>query len=303
MRTPRPGLVPADDAAARSFAGIMAILAFLAALTAAAAVTLSGSAAEWGAALAQEVTLQVLPRVGRDLDQDVARALALAGATPGVASATALSRRETDALLEPWFGQGLDLGDLPAPRLVVVSLAPATSFDLAGLRARLAAELPSARLDDHQGWLALLTGTARALVWGASGLIVLVLSAALLAVTFATRGALAGNRRTVEVLHWVGADDRFIARVVARRFVRLGLVGSAVGGIAAALVTSALGPAMRVADGSSQAGQALTGSWTFGWAALACIPCVAMALALASGLVSHWSVRRLLRESRLSDAR
>lgn len=297
MSAPPPGLLPADDAAARSFAGIMAILALLAGLAVAAAATLSAGAAEWRAALTREVTVQVLPRAGRDLDHDVARATALANATPGVASSAALSRRETDALIEPWLGQGLDLSDVPAPRLVLVRLGPG-SFDVAGLRARLAAELPSARLDDHAGWLASLAGTARALVWGAAALVALVLSAALLAVTFATRGALAANRRTLEVLHWVGADDSFIARAFARRFVRLGLAGSAVGGVAAALVAFAFGPAMRAADGGSGAGQALTGSWTVGWAGLACIAGVVVTLALASGLASHWSVRRLLRETR-----
>lgn len=296
MSAPRSGLVPADDAAARSFAGIMAILAFLAALAAAAAATLSASAAEWGAALAQEVTLQVLPRTGRDLDQDALRAAALARATPGVASATALSRRESDALLEPWFGRDLDLGDLPAPRLVVVRLESAASPDLPGLRARLGAELPSARLDDHSGWLASLAGKARALVWGASALVALVMGAALLATTFATRGALAVNRPIVEVLHWVGADDRFIARAFARRFFRLGAAGSAVGGVAAALAASLVGPAMRIAG--PETGEALTGSLTVGWSGLACIAAVSLTLALASGLASRWSVRRLLREGR-----
>lgn len=290
--------MPADDAAARSFAGILAILAFLAALAAAAAATLFANAAEWGAALAQEVTLQVLPRTGRDLDEDVARAMVLARATPGVASATALSRRETEALLEPWFGRGLDLGELPAPRLVVVRLGPGASPDLAGLRARLGAELPSARLDDHSGWLASLAGKARALVWGASALVALVMGAALLATTFATRGALAANRPIVDVLHWVGADDRFIARAFARRFFRLGAAGSAVGGVAAALAASAVGPAMRISGAGPETGEALTGSVAIGWSGLASIAAVSLALALASGLASRWSVRRILREGR-----
>lgn len=298
MSALRPGLVPADDAAARSFAGIMAILAFLAALAAAAAVSLSATAADWGAALAQEVTLQVLPRTGRDLEQDVARAAALARATSGVASATVLSRRETDSLLEPWFGQGLDIGDLPAPRLVVVRLGAARSADLTGLREKLVTELPFARLDDHSGWIASLVGSARVLVWGAFALVVLVMGAALLATTFATRGALAANRRTVEVLHWVGADDRFIARAFASRFARLGLAGSAVGGLAAACVAAAIIPAIRATDAGLRDGGSLTGVPQVGWTGLASIAVVVVALALASGLASHSSVSRLLRDSR-----
>ncbi len=304
MSAPRPDLVPADDAAARSFGGIIAILAFMAALAIAVAAALSASAAEWGTVLSREVTVQVLPRTGRDLDEDVARAAVLARATLGVVSATALSRRETDALLEPWFGAVLDLGDLPVPRLVVVRLGAATSADLAGLRTRLGVELPSARIDDHSAWLDSLAGTTRSLVWGACALVALVMVGTVFATTIATRGALAANRRTVEVLHWVGADDRFIVRVFAWRFFRLGLAGSAVGGAAAALVSAVLvsavlGPTMRAMAAGPESREALAGAWAIGWSALASITAVSLTLPLASGLASRWSVGHLLRENRL----
>jgi hypothetical protein len=60
--------------------------------------------------------------------------------------------------------------------------------------------------------------------------VLLVLTAAALAVAFATRGAMAGSRDSVEVLHLVGANDAFIAREFQSRFVRLGLKGGAIGG-------------------------------------------------------------------------
>ena len=41
---------------------------------------------------------------------------------------------------------------------------------------------------------------------------------------------MAGNREVVEVLHFVGADDDFIAREFQRRFFQLGLKGAAAGG-------------------------------------------------------------------------
>ena len=48
----------------------------------------------------------------------------------------------------------------------------------------------------------------------------------------ATRSALASNREIVEVLHFVGATDRFIAREFEKHFlglgIRAGLVGAAV---------------------------------------------------------------------------
>jgi len=55
------------------------------------------------------------------------------------------------------------------------------------------------------------------------------------AIGFATRGAMAGNREIIEVLHFVGAEDRYIARQFQTHFMRLGFRGAAIGGIAAAV--------------------------------------------------------------------
>ncbi len=69
-----------------------------------------------------------------------------------------------------------------------------------------------ASLDDHALWLQRLSTAANAFVGIGVGMVILVLVATGLAVTFATRGAMAGNREVVEVLHFVGADDDYIAR-------------------------------------------------------------------------------------------
>ena len=76
---------------------------------------------------------------------------------------------------------------------------------------------------------------ARSVIGIAIGLVILVLIATGLAVGFATRGAISGNRNTMEVLHFVGATDAFIAREFQRHFLLLGLQGGFLGGMAALL--------------------------------------------------------------------
>ena len=61
----------------------------------------------------------------------------------------------------------------------------------------------------------------------------LVITATVLSVAFATRGAMASNRPTIEVLHLVGAKEGFIASQFQWHFLLLGLKGGAVGGVAA----------------------------------------------------------------------
>lgn len=66
----------------------------------------------------------------------------------------------------------------------------------------------------------------------------LMLVALVLSVVFATRAAMAGNRDVIEVLHFCGAEDRFIASQFQRRFLLFGIEGGAIGG-ALALVAMA----------------------------------------------------------------
>ena len=139
-------------------------------------------------------------------------------------------------MLEPWLGAGLDLSELPIPRLIVVRMQ---SLLAAGYRGACARRSPpkrlGANLDDHRMWLTRLDTMADAIVVFASLLFLLMISAMTLAVGFAPRGAMAGNREIIEVLHFVGAADSYISRQFQNHFLRLGLKGGLLGGLFAAL--------------------------------------------------------------------
>ena len=75
-----------------------------------------------------------------------------------------------------------------------------------------------------------------ATVFAGIGVLALVIIATIISVSFATRGAMAANRPIVEVLHFVGASDRYIANHFLRHFLRLGLRGGVIGCVAAMLM-------------------------------------------------------------------
>ena len=84
-------------------------------------------------------------------------------------------------------------------------------------------------------WLVALGGSLYYVIAGI-GILALVIIATIISVSFATRGAMAANRPIVEVLHFVGAGDRYIANRFLRHFLRLGLEGGLIGGVAAMLL-------------------------------------------------------------------
>lgn len=290
-------LVPLASAEGRALVGVIAILSFLAALCACAAQLVAAASAQWRSAIVQEMTIQLKPLPQRDMEADVRRAAEIARLTAGVAEARPMPKGEAERLLEPWLGSGLDLADLPVPRLIVLKLDPAASVDLDALRQRLAAEAPGASLDDHGLWVARLSTMARAVVGVALAIVLLVFVATGLAVTFATRGAVAANREVVDVLHFVGADDAFIAREFQRRFFRMGLKGGAIGGALALLLIALAGFLIARWRGSATRDQIelLFGAFDLGWQGYVSAVAVAALASVMTAAVSRLTVRRQLR--------
>ena len=69
----------------RALLAVIAIMTFLAALTLGAVVLVRSVAGDWQSAVAREITIQLRPSESRDIEADVAKAVALAQATPGIA--------------------------------------------------------------------------------------------------------------------------------------------------------------------------------------------------------------------------
>ncbi len=290
-------LVPAASISGRALVTVIAIMTFLAGLTAGAAQLVASASSDWRSSVATEITIQVRPVGGRPVDPDVARAAGLARATEGVESVRAYTREESERLLEPWLGTGLAFDELPIPRLIVVKLKDGQTADLAGLRKALSDQVRNAVLDDHRVWVQRLATMAQTIVVIALCVLALVLVATALAVAFATRGAMAGNRDIIEVLHFVGASDGYIADEFQSHFLRLGFEGGALGGGAAVLffiVARAATAAWTATPGGDQI-EALFGSFALGWAGYLSVVVVAIFTALLTGLVSRGTVRRTLR--------
>ncbi|MGN1289576.1 MAG: cell division protein FtsX [Bradyrhizobium sp.] len=228
-------IVPRASISGRALVAVVAIMTFLASLTTGTVLLVSASAAEWQSEVSSEITIQVRPSPGRDLDRDAQAAADAMRAQSGILEVRPFSKEESAKLLEPWLGSGLSIDELPVPRVIVARVQPGTTLDLATLRARVTQVAPTASVDDHRAWIERMRSMTGATVFAGVGILILVIIATIISVSFATRGAMAANRPIVEVLHFVGAGDSFIANRFLRHFLRLGLEGGLIGGGAAML--------------------------------------------------------------------
>jgi len=285
-------IVPQSTISVRALFAVVAIMTFLASLTLGAAILVRSVANDWQADVAREVTIQIRPTAGRDIEADLVRAAGIARTIPGIDDVRPYSKEETARLLEPWLGTGLRLDDLPVPRIIVVRIAPRSRPDLPQLRAALATEVPSASLDDHRGFVMQMRTMARAAILVAACVLALVMIATVLSVTFATRAAMATNRPVIEVLHLIGAKNSFIAEHFQRHFLELGLKGGAAGGGAAVIVfllAEVLTGRFQDTADSSQVG-ALFGTFSIGlWGYIAVIAQVVL-IAIVTAVTSRYTV-------------
>jgi cell division transport system permease protein len=228
-------IVPRASISGRALVAVVAIMTFLASITTGAVLLVSASASEWQSEVASEITAQVRPIAGRDIERDAVAAAEAMRTQPGIVQVKTFTKDDSAKLLEPWLGSGLSIEQLPVPRVIVARVQPGTTLDLAALRSRMTQVAPSASVDDHRAWIERMRSMTGATVLAGIGILVLVIAATIISVSFATRGAMAANRPIVEVLHFVGAGDSYIANRFLRHFLRLGLEGGLIGGGAAML--------------------------------------------------------------------
>jgi cell division transport system permease protein len=285
-------IVPEQNVAGRALVCVIAIMTFLSCLTLGGVTLVRDTASVWENQISREATIQVKPVDGLDMEEALNSAAGLAGGFAGVRGTRIVDRAATARLLEPWLGSGLDIDELPVPRLVVVTLDETNPPDFSALRAMLQADIPSASLDDHRTWVDRLVAMARTTVTLGIAVLVLMLSATILSVVFATRGAMAGNGHIIEVLHFVGAEARFIATQFRRHFLLTGMKGAAAGGLAAILVFIVFSwwSSRNLATPQADQATALFGNFAIGAAGYGGVALIVLLIAGLTAATSHMTV-------------
>jgi cell division transport system permease protein len=244
-------IVPAGSVTGRSLELVIAIMCFLACLTAGAVYMVNQSADAWMRNIASEVTVQIEPGDQIETDKKVSSLAFKLARQPGIVSVRPLTSEEGVELLEPWLGSTDVLKSMPIPRLIALELDRSNPPDLEAIRKLLEKDFKGTTLDDHRHWREQITTVTRTL--GLSGLTILILvgAATTAIIMSATNSAMASNKEIVEVLHFVGATDRFIAREFERHFLRLGVRAGIVGAVWAMAVFLAMPTVMEVLGGGA----------------------------------------------------
>ena len=245
-------IVPQSSVSGRALTAVISIMSFLACLTAGMVYMVNQSADAWYNDIASEVTVQVSPRQGLDMDKQVGLVTKILQRQVGILSVRPLSLAESSALLEPWLGASNSLLGLPVPRLIAIEIDRNRPPDLSNVRQKLSARFKdSVLLDDHRHWQAQIRSLTRSVALAGIGILILVATATISVIVSAARSAMASNHEIVEVLHFVGAQRKFIASEFERHFLALGIRSGLLGALAAGAMFFFAPFAIRLLGGGS----------------------------------------------------
>ena len=230
----RSDLAFSSDNSAWFLPWMLAVVVYLGSLTMVGIVLAEGLLERWLGDDYTSVTVQLPSDTESPTIEHVLEILTRA---PGVAQARPVSKEEIIELIEPWFAPGDLIEKLPTPWLIEVVPKKGVIVDWVAMQMQLSEHVPGTLIDNGMVWVEQLVNPVRSFQAAALLVLALIAVATVAAVSLTARAAFAIHRDTIEVMHLLGATDKYIMRQVQRRVSGMAARGGVVGaGLAAATI-------------------------------------------------------------------
>ena len=149
--------------------------------------------------------------------------------TGGVIEVSLVPKVEVIQLLKPWLGTISESQTLPLPQIIDIQIDRGSGITPEKISNVLTIIVPDITVDDHSIWLIGLVKTLQSAELTALFILLLIIFVIIGTVIFTTRTGMGIHKQTIEVLHFVGAHDDFIARQFAIRGLVVGFQGGLIG--------------------------------------------------------------------------
>ncbi|WP_375641876.1 MULTISPECIES: cell division protein FtsX [unclassified Bartonella] len=232
-------IIPSGNISGKALVAVIAIMTFLSSLTLIGVDLVQRAAQNWSNQISYEATIQIRPMDNVDINKALRDAVQLVKTFSGVQDAKIVDQKATEKLLEPWLGTGLNVNELPLPRLIIVTLKRDEKINFAAINHAIKTQIPGGQFDDHRVWVHRFATMAHTTVFIGFSILVLVLGSLILTIIFATRNALAENTHIINVLYFLGTETLFIARQFDWHFFKTALRGALYGGLTSIFLFSA----------------------------------------------------------------
>lgn len=291
--TPPLQLPLGRERAVRFLPWLIGFMTFLATLSLAAALLVNALAERWDQGLEGRLTIQVPRSEPPDPVEDEQRlddVLKVLTETRGLREAEVLDDSGMASILAPWIDDPTLVAELRFPVLIAVTLDSGELSDdvLQELSQRLEGIAPGTYVDTHQRWLVGPIRLADSIELVAAVVLLMVMASAVLAVIFVTQTSLTIHRSVIELLHLMGARDRYIAVQFQNYSLRAALFGALAGLLGAGLTITAISYAVVAAD------QSFAQPFEVGLSAWLPVSALPLAFAAVAAVTARFTVLRHL---------
>lgn len=288
--------VPLQDDNSNVFLQVMVCIAvFLFAVTLSGVLSIKSMLLAWNDSILGSLTVQVMPIIEGNKEaaqseilRQQSKAVEFLSEWPGIERADPLKDKQLNRLIQPWLGDGIDVSDLPVPRLIDVKIKKGAQINFLKLAEKLAEVAPLASIDNHKLWLDKLIKFADSLRILALVVLVLVVVVTSGAIFYCTQTSLGLHRNVIEILHLMGAKDTYVAQQYAVKTAVLGLKGGFYGLALAIPTIFVIAGLAKQIEGGIITEASLT---MIDWGIIFCLPCFSAFMAM---ITAYYTVKHTL---------
>lgn len=215
---------------------LIALMTLLSLLSAAAGFALDTMSHKWTSGLETNLSIEI--QNGETSKDQRLKIIDGLKKLEGVNSAKLLGTEDMQTLLGPWLGDVTTaLDDLPIPTLMTVEITERNS-EVLGRIGRFVHEIaPKAKIDSHEAWLDDLLRLTQSLKFAALAIMTMIIAVTAIVVGGAVRSRMAIHQKDLELLHIMGATDKYITNQFMGYILWLAGKGSLFGiGVGAAIL-------------------------------------------------------------------
>lgn len=233
----RKNEIPTDDEDTAIFMYVLtSIYMYLFIVVFAMVMAISAMAGNWEKDILGAITVQIIPVEDENKHIDVSKTEEQLNKVfqymeniSGVKSVHALDKQTIEKLMRPWLGSKVDISSLPVPQLLDVQLKPNAEINYDEVTLGLHKVTPNASIDNHRLWLNKLIKFATSLKTIAMSVLIMVIAIGAFSIYYSARTSLNVNIASIEILHIIGAQDKYIANQYAKSYGKIGFFAGVIG--------------------------------------------------------------------------
>ena len=215
---------------------LVALMTILAVFALCASFTLSQMTQRWSSGLENKATVEIptedkfgtlIP--AQIMEKTTKNVLALLDNNTNVETVQRMSSDEVKTLVTPWLGEDITFENVTLPEIITVTFKDSNNLDPKLLESRLKNYGEHIRLDTHEAWLSNLLKFTSALNFSALLISALIAITTIIAVAGAIQSRMAVYHEELELLHLMGATDKYITGQLQRYSFITCFIGAVIG--------------------------------------------------------------------------